>query len=125
MPEGMSVLAEGQFDRRVRECLEIESVISLTAVGADGTPQPNPVWFFGQQEGFLICNRSGANRLAHIARRPKVSLDFDGDGRGVTSSSSPVMREGWRGSLRCTNYPLIETSRRSDDPRRGQCGEFQ
>jgi PPOX class probable F420-dependent enzyme len=79
MPEGMSVLAEGQFGRRVRECLEIESVIWLTAVGADGTPRPNRVWFFGQQEGFLIYNRSGANRLARIACRPKASLNFDGD----------------------------------------------
>lgn len=78
----MIVLADGQFGRRVRERLEIEKVIWLTTVGTDGTPQPNPVWFLWQQEGFLVYNRSGANRLAHIARRPKVSLNFDGDGHG-------------------------------------------
>ncbi|MFD2419339.1 TIGR03667 family PPOX class F420-dependent oxidoreductase [Amycolatopsis pigmentata] len=78
----MIVLADGQFGRRVRERLRTEAIIWLTTVGADGTPQPNPVWFLWQQEGFLIYNRSDANRLAHIAARPKVSLNFDGDGRG-------------------------------------------
>lgn len=82
MLEVMIVLADGQFDRRVRERLQTEMIIWLTTVGADGTPQPNPVWFLWQQEGFLIYNRSGANRLAHIAARPRVSLNFDGDGRG-------------------------------------------
>lgn len=76
------MLPGGRFGLRVRERLDAEMVIWFTTVGADGTPQPNPVWFLWEDGGFLIYNRAGANRLAHIARRPAVSLNFDGDGRG-------------------------------------------
>lgn len=73
---------ESRLGARVRERLRSEYVIWLTTVGADGTPQPNPVWFVADDEGVLVYNRADAHRLQHIRRRPQVSLHFDGDGRG-------------------------------------------
>jgi PPOX class probable F420-dependent enzyme len=78
----MTVIPESQFGQHVRERLQTETVVWFTTVGADGTPQPNPVWFLWQENGFLIYNRAEANRLAHIVPRPEVSLNFDGDGQG-------------------------------------------
>lgn len=75
---------ETTFGRRVRERLAEEIVLWLTTVGADGTPQPNPVWFLWEQEddSLLTYNRADANRVKHVLRRPRVSLNFDGNGRG-------------------------------------------
>ena len=71
------------FGRRVRERLAEEIVLWLTTVGADGTPQPNPVWFLWEEgDSILVYNRADANRLTHIRSRPRVSLNFDGNGRG-------------------------------------------
>ncbi|WP_027942604.1 TIGR03667 family PPOX class F420-dependent oxidoreductase [Amycolatopsis taiwanensis] len=78
----MSVIPNSEFGQRVRERLRSEDVIWFSTVGADGTPQPNPVWFLWQENGFLIYNRADAHRLAHIVHRPQVSLNFDSDGQG-------------------------------------------
>lgn len=79
----MNVLPGGAFGDRVRNRLRDERVIWFTTVGADGTPQPNPVWFLWDGAGsVLIYNRADANRVAHVAARPNVSLHFDGNGRG-------------------------------------------
>ena len=79
----MSVIPEGAFGDRVARRLREEMVIWLTTVGADGTPQPNPVWFLwdGASE-LLVYNRADAARLRHVAERPPVSLNLDGNGRG-------------------------------------------
>ena len=65
------------FGQRVAERLREEIVIWITSVGADGTPQPNPVWFTWDGESFLIYSLANAARLAHIARNPRVGLNFD------------------------------------------------
>jgi len=70
------------FGRRVRERLRSEQVAWLTTVGADGTPQPNPVWFLWDDTGILVYNRPDAHRLTHLSARPRVSLHLEGDGRG-------------------------------------------
>ncbi|NIH78806.1 TIGR03667 family PPOX class F420-dependent oxidoreductase [Amycolatopsis viridis] len=70
------------FGQRVRERLERERVVWLTTAGADGTPQPNPVWFLWAGDGFLVYNAVHAKRLSHIRDRPQVSLNFDSDGQG-------------------------------------------
>jgi len=70
------------FGERVRHRLHEEQVIWLTTVGADGTPQPNPVWFLLDGNTVLVYNQPVARRLAHIRRSPRVSLHLDGDGRG-------------------------------------------
>lgn len=70
------------FGERVHARLHDELVIWLTTVGADGTPQPNPVWFIVEDGTILVYNRPDAHRLTHIRHRPRVSLNFDGDGGG-------------------------------------------
>jgi PPOX class probable F420-dependent enzyme len=70
------------FGARVRQRLDEETVIWLCTVGADGTPQPNPVWFVVEGGTLLIYNQPDARRLAHIAGNPRVSLNLDSNGRG-------------------------------------------
>lgn len=70
------------FGERVQRRLRDERVIWLTTVGADGTPQPNPVWFLAEGETVLVYNQPVAHRLSHIRRNPRVTLNFDGDGQG-------------------------------------------
>ncbi|HEX3787781.1 MAG TPA: TIGR03667 family PPOX class F420-dependent oxidoreductase [Pseudonocardiaceae bacterium] len=71
------------FGERVRRRLAEETVIWLTTVGRDGTPQPNPVWFLWEgTDSVLIYNTPVANRLTHVKQRPQVALHFDGDGSG-------------------------------------------
>ncbi len=65
-----------------RRRLESETVVWLTTVGADGTPQPNPVWFLWEGESVLTYNRPDAARVRHVRERPRVSVTVDGDGRG-------------------------------------------
>jgi PPOX class probable F420-dependent enzyme len=70
------------FGARVAQRLRDDIVLWLTTVGADGTPQPNPIWFVWDGESFLIYNLADARRLAHIQRNPRVALHFDGNGKG-------------------------------------------
>lgn len=71
------------FGQRVRSRLREEQVLWFTTIGADGTPQPNPVWFWWDEPATLVVySRPDANRLAHIASRPRVALHFDGNGQG-------------------------------------------
>jgi PPOX class probable F420-dependent enzyme len=71
------------FGDRVRARLRDETVIWLTTVGADGTPQPNPVWFLWlEPDAVLVYNRARAHRLAHLAERPRVALHFNSSAQG-------------------------------------------
>jgi PPOX class probable F420-dependent enzyme len=71
------------FGRRVRERLRSEMVVWLTTTGDDGTPQPNPVWFVLEEpDCVIVYNRGEAHRLNHLAVRPRVALNFDGNGKG-------------------------------------------
>ncbi|MFN2518787.1 MAG: TIGR03667 family PPOX class F420-dependent oxidoreductase [Jatrophihabitantaceae bacterium] len=75
--------AGSDFGQRVRARLRDEQILWFTTVGADGTPQPNPVWFLWDEDAtLLVYNRAEANRLTHIADRPRVAMHFDGDGHG-------------------------------------------
>jgi len=80
----MSVIPDSEFGERVRSRLRTETVAWLTTTAADGTPQPNPVWFLWDEDAdtVLVYNRNDANRLDHVAVRPRVSLNFDGNGKG-------------------------------------------
>jgi len=71
------------YGRRVRTRLRDERVIWFTTTGADGTPQPNPVWFVWRDPGtVLVYNRADAHRLAHLDARPRVALHLNGNGQG-------------------------------------------
>ncbi|MEJ8651939.1 TIGR03667 family PPOX class F420-dependent oxidoreductase [Streptomyces sp. MS1.AVA.3] len=71
-----------EFGERVQRRLREERVIWLTAVGEDGTPQPNPVWFWWDGSSFLVYNWDRSRRLDHIRRNPRVSLHFNADAAG-------------------------------------------
>ena len=70
------------FGERVARHLSDDLVVWLTTTGSDGTPQPNLVWFLWDGETFLVYNLAGAARLDHLARNPRISLNFAGNGRG-------------------------------------------
>lgn len=70
------------YGERVRRHLREDIVAWLTTTGANGTPQPNPVWFLWDDESVLVYNRADAHRLVHVRSRPGVALNFDGNGRG-------------------------------------------
>src|SRR5262245_47980357 len=72
----------GDFGARVTRRLRDELIIWLTTVGPDLTPQPSPVWFLWDGAALLIYSRPNKPKLRNIARHPRVSLTFDGDGRG-------------------------------------------
>ncbi|MER6714554.1 MULTISPECIES: TIGR03667 family PPOX class F420-dependent oxidoreductase [unclassified Streptomyces] len=71
-----------EFGARVRRRLHEERVIWLTAVAEDGTPQPNPVWFWWDGTSFLVYNWDRSRRLEHIRRNPRVSLHLNADAKG-------------------------------------------
>jgi PPOX class probable F420-dependent enzyme len=73
---------DSPFGERVARRLREEKIIWLTTVSADGTPQPNPVWFLWDGDTVLIYSLPHAARVAHIKRSKRVSLNLDGNGRG-------------------------------------------
>ena len=62
--------------RRAEQHLHDDPVVWLTTVGADGTPQPAPVWFWWDGSTLLIYSQPRAKRLRHIEKNPKVALHF-------------------------------------------------
>lgn len=71
-----------EYGERVQRRLRDERVIWLTTVADDGTPQPNPVWFWWDGVSFVIYNWERSRRLDYIRRRPQVSLNFNADNQG-------------------------------------------
>lgn len=76
-------LPGGRLGERLRQRLEQETIIWLTTVGRDLTPQPNPVWFLWQDGTLLVYNRADAARVAHVRSHPRVAAHFDSGGRGA------------------------------------------
>jgi PPOX class probable F420-dependent enzyme len=75
-----------KFGRRVAQQLESESIIWLTTLGPDNTPQPRPVWFLWDGKSLLVYSNPKAHKVRHIGGNPKVSLNFNSDpeAHGVT-----------------------------------------
>ncbi|MDQ6636446.1 MAG: TIGR03667 family PPOX class F420-dependent oxidoreductase [Candidatus Dormibacteraeota bacterium] len=82
MAKGLDLQLDSDFGQRVQRRLREEPVIWLTTTGREGTPQPNPVWFLWDGQSVLVYNRADAARLKHIESRPRVALNFDGNGQG-------------------------------------------
>ncbi len=71
-----------EFGARVAHRLEEEEVIWLTTVSPEGTPQPNPVWFYWDGDNFLIYTQPTSFKLRNIKHNPLVSLHFNSDEEG-------------------------------------------
>jgi PPOX class probable F420-dependent enzyme len=72
----------GEFGARAARHLRDEVVVWLTTVTPAGAPLPRPVWFLWDgEESVLVYSQRGA-RVRNIERNPRVTLNFDGDGRG-------------------------------------------
>ena len=77
------MLDEGsKFGARVARRLSEEMIVWLTTVTPSGAPLPRPVGFLWDgADNVSIYSQPGA-RIHNIERNPKVTLNFDGDGRG-------------------------------------------
>ena len=64
------------------ERLQQDDIIWLTTVSRDGTPQPNPVWFYWDGKSILIYSQPTSHKLKNIARNPRVSVNFQADDEG-------------------------------------------
>ena len=62
--------------------LQQDDVIWLTTVSCDGTPQPNPVWFYWDGKSILIYSQPTSHKLKNISRNPRVSVNFQADDEG-------------------------------------------
>jgi PPOX class probable F420-dependent enzyme len=67
---------------RVAKRLQEERILWLTTVASDGTPQPNPVWFFWDGKTIYVRSQPSSHKLKNITSNPKVSLNFQVDGNG-------------------------------------------
>ena len=66
-----------RFGRHVNRRLHQEKVIWLTTVDSHDTPQPRPVWFHWDGGTILIFSEKNKAKLRHIARNPRVALNFN------------------------------------------------
>jgi PPOX class probable F420-dependent enzyme len=78
----MAVDLSSDFGSRVANRLRDEQIAWLTTTSADGTPQPNPVWFLWNGEQILIFSQSDQAKLRNIQRNPHVSLNFNSNDQG-------------------------------------------
>jgi len=69
---------DSQFGSHVALRLQTENVIWLTTTSKAGIPQPNPVWFYWDEDTFLIYTEPASVKLKNIASNPNVALNFEG-----------------------------------------------
>jgi PPOX class probable F420-dependent enzyme len=71
-----------RFGRHMNRRLRQEQVIWLTTVDSQSTPQPRPVWFHWDGKNILIFSEKDKAKLRHIARNPRIALNFNTDEEG-------------------------------------------
>ena len=71
-----------EFGARATRRLREDGIAWLITVAADGTPQPNPVWFIWNGESALIYSVPGQAKVKNIERNPKVALHLDSQNSG-------------------------------------------
>ncbi|MCW2522145.1 MAG: Pyridoxamine 5-phosphate oxidase-related, FMN-binding protein [Frankiales bacterium] len=79
----MSVDLTSDLGRRVAGQLTNSRIIWLTTLKPDGTPEPNPVWFYWDGANILIRSQDNP-KVRNIAADPRVVLNFDTDASGST-----------------------------------------
>ena len=70
------------FQARAAERLRTESTAWIITTGADGTPQPNPIWFVWDGADKVLIYSVEAAKTRHISQRPRVSFVFNTDSHG-------------------------------------------
>ena len=70
------------FGKIAERRLRTERIGWLTTVSADGTPQPNAVWFLWDGATLLMYSIPNQAKLANIARNPHVALNLDSRKQG-------------------------------------------
>lgn len=65
--------------RKAQKRLKSETIVWLSTVGRDLTPQPRPVWFVPDGDDVLIYSQPKAAKLVHIQSHPRVALHFNAD----------------------------------------------
>jgi PPOX class probable F420-dependent enzyme len=85
------------FGARAARHLREDKVVWLTTVTSAGAPVPSPVWFVWEEPDTVIMfSRAGTPRARNLEANPRVSLNFDGNGRGgdiVVLSGTAAMDE--------------------------------
>lgn len=79
----MQINLTTDFGKRVEQRLREETIVWLTTVRCDGTPQPAPVWFLWDNGTVLMYSQPNQQKQRNIAHSAKVSLNFDGDGGDI------------------------------------------
>ncbi|HET7466495.1 MAG TPA: TIGR03667 family PPOX class F420-dependent oxidoreductase [Candidatus Dormibacteraeota bacterium] len=69
--------ASTPFGKTAERRLRTERIVWLTTTAADGTPQPNAVWFLWDGDTVLMYSIPNQAKLKNIARNPNVSLNLD------------------------------------------------
>lgn len=65
-----------------RRHLTDDHVVWLTTVSDTGAPSPYPVWFVSDGDDVVVYTKPSARRVANLAARPQVSLNFNCDLHG-------------------------------------------
>jgi PPOX class probable F420-dependent enzyme len=97
----MATSSTTRYSPQIEQRLRDEQIIWLTTVRADGTPEPNPVWFYWDGSSFLIYGMRDSHKLRHLAHNPKVALNLNSDESGgrvaiftgearIESTSDPI-----------------------------------
>ena len=81
-PTGNMIDFTTKLGLRAVKRLRNEHIVWLTTTSADGTPQPNPVWFYWDGEKILVYSQPKSRKLVNIRRNPRVSLNFQADEEG-------------------------------------------
>jgi PPOX class probable F420-dependent enzyme len=94
----MEIDTSSEFGQRVLRRLQEELIVWLTTLDEEDTPQPRPEWFIWEKGEFILYSRPNTHKLRHIAKRPKVALNFDGNGRGgdivVFTGEATIVEDG-------------------------------
>jgi PPOX class probable F420-dependent enzyme len=72
---------EFSLDPKAKALINSEYFVWLTTVDSKSAPQPRPVWFIWDEDGFLIFSQPQAFKVKHIQRNPNVSLHFNADSK--------------------------------------------
>ena len=78
----MEIDTSTPFGARVAQRLENDTIIWLTTVGADLTPQASPVWFLWEGDSVLIYSQPNTPKVRNVKARPRVSLNFNSSETG-------------------------------------------